>query len=120
MDEKPEGVEMKFAQEQLTVAIIGGGHAAVRAAEVAREYGHRVVIIDRHAYLGGSLAASRHCWLKNGSCESDILLPEDALKRELYVRARDAGATPLLQTACAGVICTGIAVCGVRRLGVCP
>jgi len=113
MDEKPEGVEMKFAQEQLTVAIIGGGHAAVRAAEVAREYGHRVVIIDRHAYLGGSLAASRHCWLKNGSCESDIPLPEGALKRELYVRARDAGATPLLQTACAGVICTGIAVCGV-------
>lgn len=104
---------MRFAQEQLTVAVIGGGHAAVRAAEVAREYGHRVVIIDRHAFLGGSLAASRHCWLKNGSCESDIPLPVGALKRDLYVRVRDAGATPLLQTACAGVLSDDKAVCGV-------
>jgi hypothetical protein len=112
MNEELTELELKFVQEQLTVAIIGGGHAAVRAAEVAREYGHQVVVIDRHAFLGGSLAASRHCWLKNGSCESDIPLPTGALKRDLYVRVRDAGVTPLLQTACAGVLCTGIAVCG--------
>ena len=44
--------------EQYDVAVIGGGSAGIAAALAAARRGARVVLVERHGYLGGAGTAS--------------------------------------------------------------
>ncbi|HEY3613332.1 MAG TPA: FAD-dependent oxidoreductase, partial [Gaiellales bacterium] len=49
-----------------TVVVAGGGPAGMEAARVAAERGHRVVLVEREAELGGRLRAARLLPLRPG------------------------------------------------------
>ncbi len=54
------------ARERRTVLVIGGGPAGMEAARVGAERGHRVVLVDRHAELGGQLRAAAQLPSRDG------------------------------------------------------
>jgi 2,4-dienoyl-CoA reductase-like NADH-dependent reductase (Old Yellow Enzyme family) len=47
------------AAEHRCILVLGGGPAGMEAARVAAERGHRVVLVERRAELGGQLRAAR-------------------------------------------------------------
>ena len=97
------------------VAIIGGGAAAVTAAETAQANGWQAIMVDPRNHVAGMMAASNHTWLLNGSTGESVPRPEGTVKKELFARVMDSGAYPLLLSHCAGLLVmdnrvTGIAI----------
>ena len=97
------------------VAIIGGGAAAVAAAEPAQANGWQAIIVDPRNHVAGMMAASNHSWLLNGSTGESVPRPEGTVKKELFARVMDSGAYPLLLSHCAGLLVmdnriTGVAI----------
>ena len=95
------------------VAVIGGGAAAVAAAETAQANGWQAIIVDPRNHVAGMMAASNHSWLLNGSTGESVQRPEGTVKKELFARVMDSGAYPLLLSHCAGLLVMGNRVKGV-------
>ena len=97
------------------VAVIGGGAAAVAAAETVQANGWQAIIVDPRNHVAGMMAASNHSWLLNGSTGESVPRPEGTVKQELFARVMDSGAYPLLLSHCAGLLVmdnriTGVAI----------
>ena len=87
-----------------TAIVLGGGHAAVTAAETLRQAGCRTYLVDYRNHVGGQLVESNHSWLLNGSTGESTPRPIGALQKELFARVMDSGAQPLLLAHCAGLL----------------
>ncbi|MGV1009062.1 MAG: FAD-dependent oxidoreductase [Dermatophilaceae bacterium] len=72
------------APTRKTVLVVGGGPAGLEAARVASERGHRVVLYEQQAKLGGSLPVAS---LVKGDHRENLM----ALARYLATQARKAG-----------------------------
>lgn len=67
------------AAEPRAVLVIGGGPAGMEAARVAAERGHRVVLVERNAALGGQLRAAAELPHRDGW---NVFLREGAARLE--------------------------------------
>lgn len=99
------------------IAVLGGGVRGLSLALAYRELGADVALVEPRGTLGNEFTVTGHSWIRNGSTQQPLYVPQGEAKKLAMAQALDAGVQPLLMSYAAGAFVRGGKASGVLLAG---